>query len=92
MILDWLPLFLILLAYDLLRGHVHDLNARAHLQPQIDFDRWLFGGTVPMVSVALISATGYPLAPALYLAAAGAISFAVVLITNALPEEADGST
>lgn len=48
-ILDWLPLFLILLAYDLLRGHVHDLNARAHLQPQIDFDRWLFGGTVPTV-------------------------------------------
>jgi MHS family proline/betaine transporter-like MFS transporter len=47
-----------------------------------------FGGTVPMVSVILIGATGYPLAPALYLAAAGLVSFAVVLITNVLPEEA----
>jgi hypothetical protein len=40
-----------------------------------------------MVSVVLIGATGYPLAPALYLAAAGLVSFAVVLITNVLPEE-----
>ncbi|HJW42593.1 MAG TPA: MFS transporter [Rhizomicrobium sp.] len=47
-----------------------------------------FGGTVPMVSVALVGATGYPLAPALYLAAAGVVSFAVVLITNVLPEDA----
>ena len=47
-----------------------------------------FGGTVPMVAVVLIGATGYPLAPALYLAAAGVVSFAVVLITNVLPEEA----
>lgn len=46
-----------------------------------------FGGTVPMVAVALISATGYPLAPALYLAAAGVISTLVVVITNALPED-----
>jgi MHS family proline/betaine transporter-like MFS transporter len=49
-----------------------------------------FGGTVPMVSVALIGATGYALAPALYLAAAGLASFAVVLITNILPEDAEG--
>ena len=48
-----------------------------------------FGGTVPMVSVALIGATGDALAPALYLAAAGVASFLVVLITNVLPEEAD---
>jgi MFS transporter, MHS family, proline/betaine transporter len=47
-----------------------------------------FGGTVPMIAVVLIGATGYPLAPALYLAAAGLVSFAVVLITNVLPEEA----
>ena len=45
-----------------------------------------FGGTVPMVAVALISATSYPLAPALYLAAAGVVSFAVVLFTHALEE------
>ncbi|MBI3675050.1 MAG: hypothetical protein HY243_00330 [Proteobacteria bacterium] len=46
-----------------------------------------FGGTVPMVAVALIVATAYKLAPALYLAAAGVISFAVVLITNPLHED-----
>jgi MHS family proline/betaine transporter-like MFS transporter len=46
-----------------------------------------FGGTVPMVAVALIDATSYPLAPAIYLAAAGVISFFVILITNPLPED-----
>jgi MHS family proline/betaine transporter-like MFS transporter len=46
-----------------------------------------FGGTVPMVAVALIGATGYSLAPALYLAAAGVVSFLVVLITNVLPDD-----
>jgi MHS family proline/betaine transporter-like MFS transporter len=46
-----------------------------------------FGGTVPMVAVALIGFTGNPLAPAVYLAAAGLVSFCVVLITNALPED-----
>ena len=56
-----------------------------------NFAQAVFGGTVPMVSVMLIAATHYPLAPAVYLAAAGLVSFAVVLITNALPEEADGS-
>lgn len=48
-----------------------------------------FGGTVPMVSVALIDWSGYPLAPAIYLAAAGLISFFVVLATNVLPEEVE---
>ncbi|HEY4939902.1 MAG TPA: MFS transporter [Rhizomicrobium sp.] len=48
----------------------------------------VFGGTVPMVAVALIGATHDPLAPALYLAAAGIVSFVVVLITNVLPEDA----
>ncbi len=49
-----------------------------------------FGGTVPMVSVALIGATSSPLAPALYLATAGVVSFFVVAITNVLSE--DGSS
>jgi MFS transporter, MHS family, proline/betaine transporter len=48
-----------------------------------------FGGTVPMVAVALIKWTSYPLAPSIYLAIAGLVSFAVVLITNVLPEEAE---
>ncbi len=46
-----------------------------------------FGGTVPMVAVALISASGYRLAPALYLAAAGAVSFIVVLTSNMQPQD-----
>ncbi len=53
-----------------------------------NFAMAVFGGTVPMVAVALIEATGYPLAPSIYLAAAGVISFAVVLITRALPDDA----
>ena len=47
----------------------------------------LFGGTVPMVAVALISSTGYPLAPSLYLTAAAVISFLVVLSCRMPPEE-----
>ena len=50
----------------------------------------IFGGTVPMVAVALISASGYKLAPALYLAAAGLVSFLVVLTSNIPPEESLG--
>ena len=46
----------------------------------------LFGGTVPMVAVALIAATGYPLAPSLYLTAAAVISLMVVL-TCRIPAE-----
>jgi MFS transporter, MHS family, proline/betaine transporter len=53
-----------------------------------NFAQAIFGGTVPMVAVALTSATGYPPAPAIYLAVAGAVSFFVVLGTNILPEEA----
>lgn len=47
-----------------------------------------FGGTVPMVAVALISATGYKLAPALYLAAAATVSFLVVMTSRMQPEDA----
>ena len=46
----------------------------------------IFGGTVPLVAVALISATGYNLAPSLYLAAAGVVSFLVILTSNVRPE------
>jgi MHS family proline/betaine transporter-like MFS transporter len=47
----------------------------------------VFGGTVPMVAVALISATGYKLAPSLYLMGAALISFLVVLTNRMQPEE-----
>ena len=45
-----------------------------------------FGGTVPMVAVALIAASGYKLAPSLYLTAAAVVSFLVVL-TSRMPAE-----
>ncbi len=47
----------------------------------------IFGGTVPMVAVALIAATGYRLAPSLYLTAAAVISLVVVLTMRTAPEE-----
>jgi MHS family proline/betaine transporter-like MFS transporter len=47
----------------------------------------VFGGTVPMVAVALIAATGYRLAPSLYLTATAVISFLVVLTWRMPPEE-----
>jgi MHS family proline/betaine transporter-like MFS transporter len=46
-----------------------------------------FDGTVPIVAVALIGATGNASAPAVYLAAAGVVLFCVVLIASALPED-----
>ncbi len=52
----------------------------------------IFGGTVPLVAVALISATGYKLAPALYLAAAAVVSFLVVLTSNMTGEDAKNAT
>lgn len=52
-----------------------------------NFAQAIFGGTVPMAAVALIGATGYPLAPSIYLACAALVSTCVVLITNVLPEE-----
>lgn len=45
---DWLPFFAALFAYDLLRGRADDLFA-AHVFPQIDADRFLFGGEAPTV-------------------------------------------
>jgi PAP2 superfamily len=49
-VLDWAPLFAILTAYDILRG----LASRwltPHALDQIRIDQWMFGGTVPTVSL-----------------------------------------
>jgi hypothetical protein len=46
-----------------------------------------FGGTVPVVAVYLIAATGYALAPALYLVATAAVSFIVILTTEAVSDD-----
>jgi hypothetical protein len=46
---DWAPLAAILLVYDLLRGYADGLLFPAHTFPQIDADKWIFGGPVPTV-------------------------------------------
>ena len=49
-IFDWLPFYLILVGYDLLRGYVgNNPLFQPHFLPQIDADKFLFGGTVPTV-------------------------------------------
>ncbi|HET6832098.1 MAG TPA: phosphatase PAP2 family protein [Solirubrobacterales bacterium] len=49
-IFDWLPFYVILVAYDLLRGYVgHSPLFEPYFLPQIDADRLLFGDTVPTV-------------------------------------------
>ncbi len=42
-ILDWLPFLAMLIAYDSLRGSAAHVFA-THYLPQLDVDRWLFGG------------------------------------------------
>jgi membrane-associated phospholipid phosphatase len=47
-LVDWLPLAAVLLAYDVLRGYADGLLT-AHVEPQLRADEWAFGGTVPTV-------------------------------------------
>lgn len=49
-ILDWLPFMAILIAYDSLRGSAAHVFS-AHYLPQLQIDRWLFGGDVPTVAL-----------------------------------------
>ncbi len=49
MVLEWLPFFGLLVLYDNLRGAVAVAPSQAHLAPQLDVERWLFGGTLPTV-------------------------------------------
>lgn len=49
MLLEWLPLFGLLVAYDFLRGAVSVAPQRAHVAPQLAIDRALGGGEVPTV-------------------------------------------
>ncbi|HET6448738.1 MAG TPA: phosphatase PAP2 family protein [Conexibacter sp.] len=46
-VVDWLPFFLVMTAYDLARGGADGWLAPTHFLPQADVDRWLFGGRVP---------------------------------------------
>jgi hypothetical protein len=45
--LDWLPIVVVLAAYDLTRGAADSLGIDVHLQAMIDFDRLLFLGQTP---------------------------------------------
>ena len=45
--LDWLPIVLVLAAYDLTRGVADSLGIGVHLQLMIDFDRLVFLGQTP---------------------------------------------
>ncbi|GMU77672.1 MAG: hypothetical protein AMXMBFR46_04710 [Acidimicrobiia bacterium] len=46
---DWLPLLVVLAAYDLVRAHADSLIPRAHLEPMIAFDEFIGGGVAPTV-------------------------------------------
>ena len=44
---DWLPVLILLSAYDFTRGSADRLGIGVHVHPMIDFDRFLFFGTTP---------------------------------------------
>ena len=46
---DWFPVALILVAYVVLHSLAATLTPHAHVDPQLAFDEWLFGGTAPTV-------------------------------------------
>ena len=48
-VFEWLPLALVLIAYDLLRGHADGLLFSTWYRPQLEVDAFLFGGSVPTV-------------------------------------------
>jgi hypothetical protein len=45
--IDWLPIVLVLSAYDITRGIADSLGIGVHVDTMIDFDRFLFGGWTP---------------------------------------------
>jgi membrane-associated phospholipid phosphatase len=44
---DWLPIVLVLCAYDFTRGAADSLGIGVHVHPMIDFDRFVFLGATP---------------------------------------------
>ncbi|WP_104524380.1 phosphatase PAP2 family protein [Blastococcus atacamensis] len=49
LLLDWLPLVAVLLAYDASRGLADGLGMPVHVEELADADRWLGGGLLPTV-------------------------------------------
>lgn len=47
LVLDWLPIVVVLGAYDLTRGAADSLGIGVHTHPMADFDRFLFLGQAP---------------------------------------------
>jgi membrane-associated phospholipid phosphatase len=47
LVLDWLPIVVVLSAYDLTRGAADTLGIGVHAQLMVDFDRFIFFGTTP---------------------------------------------
>ena len=50
-LIDFLPLLVFLTLYDLVRGQAKGLMGHVFTYPQIRMDEWLFGGTVPTVTL-----------------------------------------
>src|SRR5262249_10224232 len=47
LVVDWLPMVVVLSAYDFTRGAADSLGIGVHYHPMIDFDRFVFFGTTP---------------------------------------------
>jgi membrane-associated phospholipid phosphatase len=47
LVVDWLPIVVVLSAYDFTRGAADSLGIGVHAQPMIDFDRFVFLGETP---------------------------------------------
>ncbi|MBS1878649.1 MAG: phosphatase PAP2 family protein [Actinobacteria bacterium] len=47
LVLDWLPIVVVLFAYDFTRGAADSLGIGTHYLPMIDFDKWAFAGETP---------------------------------------------
>jgi membrane-associated phospholipid phosphatase len=47
LLFDWLPIAVVLCAYDYTRGAADSVGIGTHLHPMIDFDRFLFFGQTP---------------------------------------------
>jgi hypothetical protein len=61
---DWFPVALIVVAYLVLHQLADSLTPGAHVQPQLGFDEWVFGGTAP--TVRLQRALWHPADPSWY--------------------------
>jgi membrane-associated phospholipid phosphatase len=51
LVVDFLPLMGVLLAYDFVKGRANEVTAHVYTYPQIRFDEFVFGGTVPSVTL-----------------------------------------